>query len=104
MKEYAQRKIRIYEFDDFEFIDSGHGFSLYRGILVLWDEDRDTRILSMIDGMEDKDREQLVIAQEHEGTLVLLWKKYIPSKYGVDGMVTNTQDGDVWGIVESEVI
>ena len=42
------------------------GFSIYRNILVQWDEDGDDRVLWFIDHLPERVREQLLIVQEHE--------------------------------------
>lgn len=70
------------------------GFSLYRGILVQWDEDQDERILSFVDSLPDHIRVRLLVAQEHEAALALRWKGPTPDGYQ-EGSEFDV-DGDVW--------
>jgi hypothetical protein len=74
-------------------------FSIWRGVVIQWDEDMDTRVLRFVDAMEDSDRENLLSCYEHEGGLTLLWKEGVPQKY----LKTQSIEvmGDVWGICES---
>jgi hypothetical protein len=74
------------------------GYSVYRGVLVQWDEDQDGRVFSFIDSLSDIERENLAIAQEHEAVIALRWKHYIPHKCsGLD------VEGDIW-VVESRLL
>jgi hypothetical protein len=57
------------------------GFSLYKGVLIQWDEDQDERILKFIDQMPVEIRSRLLVAQEHEAALALLWKDSVPPGY-----------------------
>ena len=56
------------------------GFSLYRGVLVRWDEDCDTRVLNFIDDRTKAERRELLVVQEHEGCIKFLWRSTIPSR------------------------
>ena len=56
------------------------GFSLYKGVLVQWDEDRDTRVLIFIDSLPEEVRNKLLVVQEHKAMLGLLWKWRVPSR------------------------
>ena len=78
------------------------GFSVYQGILIQWDEDHDTRILEFIDTLNDYERRNLAVVQEHEGTIAFLWNKQIPLQF-VEGGTVNVV-GDSWRIVSSRVI
>lgn len=60
---------------------SDYGMSIYKNILILWDEDQDTRIFEFIDNLDKLDLNSLQIVHEHEGTLCLYWKISPPSKY-----------------------
>ncbi len=75
------------------------GFSIYRGILVQWDEDQDERVLSMIDEMPEFVRNQLLVVQEHEAILGFIWKGHVPAGYEKDRSIDI--DGDIWNIHES---
>lgn len=75
------------------------GFSLYKGVLIQWDEDQDERILKFIDLIPDAIRSRLLVAQEHEASVALLWKDSVPADYreGAEWQV----DGDIWHVTES---
>lgn len=77
------------------------GFSVYRGVLIQWDEDRDARILTFIDEMPDVIRSHLLVAQEHEGSLGLVWRNVVPKNYA-EGDDTIVEE-DVWSISSSKV-
>src|SRR6185503_18619950 len=49
------------------------GFSIYRGVLVQWDEDHDERIFKFLDQLPAKILDKLLVVQEHEASLVLVW-------------------------------
>lgn len=75
------------------------GFSIHRGVLVQWDEDCDHRILEFIDGLPDDVCSELLVAQEHEASLALLWRGFIPERYAA-GNTVDVHD-DTWDIVAS---
>jgi len=75
------------------------GFSIYRGVLVQWDEDHDERVFRMMDDMSCGVMDELLIVQEHEGTVIFKWKAFVPEGYESNGDIT--VDGDVWNISES---
>ena len=71
----------IFQIEDFPRMEQEKsGYSLYRGILVKWDEDYDQMILAFIDQLPADERKQLVMAQEHENCLSLVWKGTVPFK------------------------
>ncbi len=74
------------------------GFAIHRGILVQWDEDHDHRVLLFIDELTDAERDRLVIVQEHEGQLSLVWDS--PPENPFDDVVV---DGDTWTVTHSVV-
>lgn len=59
-----------------------YGSVLHRGVLVIWDEDRDQRILKWIDSLPIAVRLQLRLAHEHDGILYLAWVNQPPPGYG----------------------
>lgn len=75
------------------------GFSVYRDTLIVWDEDHDERVVTFIDQLPEYVRAQLLVVQEHEGCLALLWRYCVPPGYeeqqGVDVA------GDHWSIISS---
>ncbi|HPA20382.1 MAG TPA: hypothetical protein PLU30_21710 [Verrucomicrobiae bacterium] len=76
------------------------GYSLHRGVLVQWDEDHDVRILEFIDGLPEDVHPELLVAQEHEASLSLLWKDRPAARYAV-GNTVDLHD-DTWYIERSE--
>jgi hypothetical protein len=75
------------------------GFSLYHGVLVQWDEDEDPSILTFIDNLPDAIRKELLVAQEHEAALGLLWKTHVPSGYEEGHEIE--VEGDIWHATRS---
>ena len=98
---YHQLAIPVFSISDMPNMGHCKDFSLYKGVLVQWDEDRDPRILEFIDSLPDDCRRTLLVAQEHEGTLSMLWDGVIPERYPDRGDVGIC--GDNWG-VESKSI
>lgn len=78
------------------------GMSVYRNVLVQWDEDHDERVLQFIDELPDEIRNNLAVVQEHEGGLSLLWNVDIPRAYATDG--ETCVDGDTWHIFSSRAL
>lgn len=75
------------------------GFSLYKGVLVQWDEDRDERIYIVLDEMDPHLRDRLLIVQEHKGSVSMVWAGSVPVEYaeGTELLV----EGDIWYVLES---
>jgi hypothetical protein len=76
------------------------GFSLYRGVLVQWDEDHDERILDVIDEMNPSALKDLLLCQEHEGSISFVWKNAVPQGFEEGGGI-DVPDGDLWNIDDS---
>jgi hypothetical protein len=57
------------------------GFTRHEGILVLWDEDYDPRVLNLILEMNPAERRNLVAIHEHKAMLDLYWIRSIPARY-----------------------
>jgi hypothetical protein len=75
------------------------GFSIYRGVLIQWDEDEDTRVVGFISAMPEEVRDGLLVIQEHEGNLGFIWADRIPKGYNEgDQLEVN---GDVWTVMHS---
>ena len=77
------------------------GFSLYRGVLVQWDEDHDERILRVIDEMPANVIDRLLVVQEHEGCIAFVWGGDVPKGYEADGPGIIEPEGDWWCITSS---
>lgn len=79
--------------------------SLYRGVLVQWDEDYDTRVLTMIDDLPTDVRQRLLFATEHEGSVELTWRDSVPEGFEQDNPHgIETSDGDNWVIARSHAV
>lgn len=104
MKQKTLNKINVFDVDDLPNMGArvkgfSYGFSIYRGVVVQWDEDEDERVLTFIDELPEEIRCQLAVVQEHEGSLGLLWHNTVPAGYkeGEEFEVEN----DFWVIQKS---
>lgn len=79
------------------------GFTIYRGVLIRWDEDHDTRVLDILDDMPASIIECLLVIQEHEASVYLLWRDSVPTGYE-KGQELSPNDGDCWHIFESKTV
>jgi hypothetical protein len=78
-----------------------YGVSVYDGVVVLWDEDRDRRVLAFIRKLREPIRRRLIAVQEHEGSLTLFWRGPVPKRYVEDAPEVYVL-GDYWTICRSE--
>ena len=88
---------------DFEGISLEHGISTYHEVIVVWDEDYDTRVLLFIDDLPYYIKKELFAVHEREGHLILVWKDKIPNRYFGDKIDVRNgiekEDGeDTWTI------
>jgi hypothetical protein len=79
-----------------------YGFTVYRGVLIQWDEDEDRRILTFIDQLPSGVRRSLSIVQEHEGSLGLVWRNRVPEGYEVGREFE--VEGDFWVVEKSQSV
>jgi hypothetical protein len=77
-------------------------YSVYRGVLVFWDEDYDHRVLKVIDHLDPDVRSQLFSISESEGCTILRWRHSIPLGFEEGSEIT--MYGDVWTIQSSKTI
>ena len=70
-------------------------FSMYRGVIVLWTDRYDVRVLTWIDELDDVTREALIAVCAHKGTIELLWAD---GHRHVDEWVF--AGGDTWSVDE----
>lgn len=92
----------------------GCGHVLHRGVLAIFDHDRDRRILTFIDRLPPRFRERLIAAHEYKGSIWLLWLDDPPARYAIGGFVEvpdvpetcydGRPGGDSWWIAESRPI
>ena len=104
MKNKALKVINIFDVNDLPNMGAGvrgftYGFTIYCGVLVQWDEDKDERVLIFINELNTRVGRQLAIVQEHEGSLGLVWHTIVPSGYemGEEFEV----EGDFWVVQTS---
>lgn len=76
------------------------GFSIYRGVLVQWDEDHDERVLDFLDQTPSYVLDSLLVVQEHEGNIAFVWKGAVPKGYEA-GECRRQVCGDEWNIYTS---
>ena len=79
------------------------GFTLYRGVIVRWDEDYDTRILDFIDDMKEFESEGLVAVHESKGNISFLWSNVTDIPPIAEATTVETRNGDVWNVLESRI-
>jgi hypothetical protein len=77
------------------------GFTIHRGVLVQWDEDRDQRVLDFIDAMPISLVDHLQVVQEHEGSIDFIWEGVVPKGYREGDFVDSASDADVWVVNSS---
>jgi hypothetical protein len=79
------------------------GFSLFMGVLILWDGDEDERLLGFVSDMGEESRADLLAVHEHKGALYLYWRNRLPPGYaeGANLDVDMGGCGDVWFVAES---
>jgi hypothetical protein len=77
-------------------------YSVYKGVLVVWDSDYDSRVLDFIDDLDSETREKLISVGERKGSIHFLWAETIPDQF-LDGCRVDV-GGDSWSIVSSECV
>lgn len=77
------------------------GYTIYRGVLVQWDEDHDDGVLLFIDQLPETTRSRLLVVQEHEARLGLVWKDEIPDGFRVQDDID--VGGDSWTVEKTGV-
>jgi hypothetical protein len=75
------------------------GFSLYKNVLVQWDEDHDERIFAILDEMDLQLLDRLLVVQEHKGSVAMIWSNSVPAEFA-EGQELFV-GGDVWYVVQS---
>jgi hypothetical protein len=74
-------------------------FSIYREILILWDDEEDRRVFDFIDEMRENDREFLLVASPHEGSISLCWNSDVPYGYKPNDSIEFSCD--IWSVFKS---
>jgi hypothetical protein len=78
-------------------------FSVYKGVVIKWDEDHDWKVTQIIDTIPADERRFLVIIQEHEECLSLVWHRRVPRRYRI-GKYIRLSGGEVYRIYDSRVV
>ncbi len=80
-------------------------YNIYKDVLVLLDEDYDSRIYNFIDSLGINSK-SLCAAMENEGRLFLLWHDLIPDKFveGKEVRVNFDKLYDIWTVEKSILI
>ena len=95
MHQVIRSSVCALDFNDLQTIRPA-GISVYNGVIVLWDEDFDTRVLQVIDDMPDYERCALFAIHEHEAGVDCFWRtSTVPVRWTVDDIDI---DGDVWSV------
>lgn len=77
-------------------------YSVYKGVLVVWDSDYDSRVLNFIDDLDSETREKLISLSEHEGGIDFLWAESVPDRFlEGEGIAVS---GDFWNISNSTCV
>jgi hypothetical protein len=58
-----------------------NGFSIYKGVLIVWSDARDEFLIEMIDDLVQEYPDQLLVVHFDDKLLEMLWKDDIPSKF-----------------------
>jgi len=96
--------VPTFQIEDFPRMEQEKaGYCIYRGVLIKWDEDYDRRIFSILDKMPVSVRTTLVIIQEHENCLSLIWQNEVPENYKTGKKIT-LNNGDRFLIYDSRTI
>ena len=76
MKTIETGVLDVLRFDELPRMgQNSNSFSIYRGVMIVWDEDEDTRIIEWVNSLDDIDREWLLVAHEHEGNIQTIWSQ-----------------------------
>jgi hypothetical protein len=99
----------MFTFQDVSIINYANrckAYNVYKDVLVLLDEDYDSRIYNFIDSLRINSK-KLCAVMENEGRLFLLWHNDIPEKYTENNevIVKFKHDKkylyDIWQIIKS---
>lgn len=61
-----REKLCVCNYSDLPRLNTQHGFSIYKGILVLWDEDFAERVLGMLNKTPQNILNELLVIGEHK--------------------------------------
>jgi len=69
-----------------------NGFSIYKGVLVVWGESENKKLLDTIDLILKKEKNNLLVVHLHDNLLDCVWKS-VPE--GLEFGATDTSDGRI---------
>lgn len=79
--------------------NTARGLSVHHDVIVIWDEDADDRVLSVIDALPQQQRQQLIAIHEHEGNVCFYWGKHVPREFNEPGADMLVAPGnDLWAV------
>ena len=58
-----------------------YGFTIYKGVLVVWDKGEDKKVLKVVDQVSKKYSEQLLIVHLDSKVLEMLWNGDVPKGF-----------------------
>ncbi len=67
--------------DDIQTAAIENGFSLFKNIMIVWDEGDKKDVLSFVDKIPEKVREKLLLVFQYRGTIDMIWKEKVPQSY-----------------------
>lgn len=70
-----------------------NGFSIYRGVLIVWDTNPGEEIIEAVDEFVNNYPDQLMVVHFADNLLEMVWKDGVPS--GLGPRVTDTQRGQI---------
>jgi hypothetical protein len=76
-------------------------FSIYKNVLVHWDEDHDDRVLQWLNELPEQVIEKLVYVRECEGCVNFIWSDLLPEPPYQDGFEI---EGDFWTVNNAIVL
>ena len=95
MKDHVLRKIPVFSTAHLEAIGTvAHGLSIHHGIIVVWDEDYDTRVLRLLEERFPTGSRRPLAVAERKGSLALLWACEADA---YDQEESYTVEDDYWG-------
>ena len=84
-----------------------NGFSIYDGVIVLWDRRYDPTILTWLDMLDDRTIDNLAIVCERGGQVAVRWRHEVPTAYQVGATIPvliGADDTGEFTIVDSALL
>lgn len=81
------------------------GISIYRGIIVIWDEDHDARILRFVDNLTNDELKYVIAVHERKGSLSIVYREHlVPNRRGTPRLFSGKYeflvDEDCWPMMD----